>query len=241
MNFDKLARRVLPKIDKVITVSKLLQNDISNRFPKYRHKCQTIYPGIDITYFSKNNNTEPLKHPVILFTGRIVPEKGVHLLVAAFKELLHKYSNIELYIAGAHLGPNMDKGYIKSLKHPKIKFLGLLPRHEIPTVIKKASIFVHPVIMEEPLGLAPLEAMAGGLPVVVSDVKSGYQEIISKRDGYYFKNNDYKDLKKALDSLLSNKQLRQKLIHNGRATIKQKLSWDKCIHHTIRLYENKNR
>jgi len=237
---NELAFKVLPKIDKIITVSKLLQNEICTRFPTLTEKCYTVYPGINTNLFRKHPFKKTNDKIIIIYSGRVVYEKGVHLLVQAFKDLTKIYNNIELHIVGINIGPNMNSNYVRKMMHPKIKFYGLLPRKELAKVLKNATIFVHPVIMEEPLGLAPLEAMACGLNVIVSDINSGYKEIITKDNGHYFANNEYEDLKLVLENIIINKKMYDNHSKRARNTIVKYLSWNKCIYNTVKLFKNKN-
>ena len=233
---DKLAKKVIPKIDYIVAVSEYIKKGIIDRFPHLCDKCTYVYPGIDLEIFKSKWEQGYSDDKVIIYTGRVVPEKGLHILVEAFKLLKQDYPNIILQIYGIFLGPNGDDSYLQNLKDNSIKILGLHPRKEIANILKKATVFVYPVIWEEALGLAPLEAMAVGLPVVVSDVRSGYSEIINSQNGFYFASGDSVQLKEILKEIL-NSQLKQINIgHKARETINDYLSWDQCIKRTTDLF-----
>lgn len=126
--------------------------------------------------------------------------------------------------------------YFENFNHEGIKMFGLLPRKEVANVLRQSSIFVYPVIWEEPFGLAPLEAMAVGIPTVVSNTESGYSEIINESNGYYFNSNDEKDLERVLRKLLLNSNGVQDVCDNAVSTVKNKLSWKKCIRNTLNCF-----
>ncbi len=231
---DKLAERILPKIHLVIAMSKYIRKGIIKRFPEIKEKCKVIYVGINRNIFKKK--VEETKEKIITYSGRVVPEKGVHLLSNAFKNLQKKYKGIKLYILGGGIGPNIPIDYLENFNHEGIKMFGLLPRKEVAKILRQSSIFVYPVIWEEPFGLAPFEAMAVGIPTVVSNTESGYKEIINVSNGYYFNSNDEKDLERVLRNILSSKNSNEDICKNGINTIQNKLSWEKCIKNTLECF-----
>ncbi len=231
---DKLVSMVNPKIDEIIVMSKYIKNGILSRFPYLRGKCSIVYPGIDTEMFKEG--VKPKKTKIITYSGRVVPEKGVHLLLSAFNNLKKDFENIQLYILGGAIGPKVPDGYVDALKEEGVKSFGLLTRKEVAKILGKSSIFVYPVIWEEPFGLAPVEAMAAGLPTVVSDGNSGYSEIINQNNGYYFKSGDEKDLERVLRNLLSSSKGQKKVCENAVDTIKKRLSWKECIKNTINVF-----
>jgi len=228
------ALRVLPKIDCIITMSKYIQKGILNRFPSMKQKCKVVYAGIDTEIFKERKKGR--KERIITYSGRVVPEKGVHLLANAFRNLQKEFKDIKLNILGGGIGPNIPVDYFESFNHKGINMLGLLPRKEVAKILRESSIFVYPVIWEEPFGLAPLEAMAVGLPTVVSNTQSGYTEIINESNGYYFNSGDEKDLEKVLRNLLSSSNNQEDVCKNAINTVQDKLSWEKCIKNTMSCF-----
>lgn len=230
----KLAKKVLPKIHLIIAMSKYIKGGIINRFPEVKKKCKVVYAGLDIDIFKKREGAN--REKIITYSGRVVPEKGVHLLSNAFKNLQKEFKDIKLYILGGGIGPNIPPDYFENFNHKGIKIFGLLPRRKVAKILKQSSIFVYPVIWEEPFGLAPIEAMAVGIPTVVSKTNSGYREIINESNGYYFNSNDDKDLEKVLRNLLSFSKNQEEICTNAINTVQNKLSWKKCIKNTLECF-----
>lgn len=91
----------MQKTDLVIGCSKYITNKIRSCFPQYADRCKTVFNGVgfddsndfDISY--RNNGKK------ILFVGRISPEKGVHILLDAFCEVILKRPDVQLNIVGA--------------------------------------------------------------------------------------------------------------------------------------------
>jgi glycosyltransferase involved in cell wall biosynthesis len=233
---DKLANTVNPKIDGIIAMSKYIKDGILRRFPCLKEKCKNVYPGIDIGVFKQGVKGKKAK--IIIYSGRVVPEKGVHLLVNAFNSLKKDFENIQLYILGDVIGPNVPDNYVDILNTEGVRSFGLLTRKEVAKILERSSIFVYPVIWEEPFGLAPMEAMAAGLPTVVSDGNSGYLEVINQKNGYYFKSGDKKDLERVLRNLLSSSKGQKEVCDNAINTVKRRLSWKECIKNTIDVFSS---
>ncbi len=231
---NKLAIKVFPKIHSIITMSEYIKKGIVNRFPEVKDQCKVVYVGIDTDIFKRSFSKK--KEKIITYSGRVVPEKGVHLLSKAFKNLQTEFKDIKLYIIGGGIGPNVPRDYFDNFKHNGIKMFGLLTRKDVANILRESSIFVYPVIWEEPFGLAPIEAMAVGLPTVVSNTKAGYTEIINESNGYYFKNNDEKDLERVLRYLLSPGNNSEEVCKNAINTVQERLSWEKCIENTIKTF-----
>lgn len=129
---------------------------------------------------------------IILFVGRVHPEKGVHLLVEAFVNGARSaFTDWKLMIVGptgTRLGGG-GEGYLASLQSAagkgegKISFTGpIFDPSELASVFRKARLFIYPSLSErgESFGLAPLEAMADGCAVLVSNLDC-FQDFI--RDG----------------------------------------------------------
>ena len=233
------AEEVFPKIDKIICVSRVIEEAINKRFPKLIKKTTTIYPGIDSELFSFKEKSHDSDNRTIMYYGRIVREKGVHLLIQAFRRVVDEFGNknLMLKIVGSPLGPNDNEAYYKQLEDMSagynVQLLGFVPRKELVKMLYVADVFVYPAVWDEPLGLAPLEAMATGTPVIVSDGKAGYLEIIEDmKSGLVFKNNDACDLAAKLQYLIENPVCRKKMAISGHQIVKEKLCWKYCSDET---------
>lgn len=103
----------------------------------------------------------------ILFSGRLVPEKGVHTLLEAFN--MASLPDIKLVIAGAHAS---NKAYLKtlhSLANDRVIFVGHQSGDSLATLYRHAAVFVLPSIVEG-MSNSLLSAMAHSRPVIVSDI-----------------------------------------------------------------------
>jgi len=152
---------------------------------------------------------------VIMYSGRITPQKGVAELISAVKKI-PKDINYKLIIIGSKwFGKNSKNKYFQYLKKisneisDKIIFTGYIPYNEIPKIHAISDIAVVPSIWEEPAGRVVLEAEASGLPVIVSDA-GGISDYINEKSAIVVKRGPkFEDnLFLAIQSLVLNSDMR---------------------------------
>lgn len=144
-------------------------------------KCRTVLNGIDTKRFydatainrqiiELNNNDF-----VIVYSGRLTPEKGILELILALKRIKN-IKNIKLLIIGAS-SYGKDKHptrYINKIQEESetlngiVRYTGFVDYNNIPSYLKTGDIAVVPSMWEEPFGLTVVEAMAAGLPLITT-------------------------------------------------------------------------
>lgn len=208
---------VLNKSDYVFVVSdsikdKVLKLDIKD----IENKLKVTYNAVDVQKFRPDQESnfkeemkiDPLK-PVILFVGNLVWQKGVEYLIRA-KEFLNE--DAEIVIVGD--GPLFSelKGIVESENIEGIKFTGA--RNDIEKIMSSANIFVLPSLSEgRPTVI--LEAMASGKPVIATNV-GGIPEIVNDQIGILISPEDSIGLAEAINKLLEDKGLMEKMGKNAR-------------------------
>src|SRR5260370_13586615 len=110
MQFDRgLLNRRLRHADAIISCSDYITERVRLRFPEYADRCATIYNGVDVAAFSKQADTIAngrMDCKRFIFVGRVSPEKGLHVLLEAFRIVLEQKPHSELKIVGgAHIPP----------------------------------------------------------------------------------------------------------------------------------------
>jgi glycosyltransferase involved in cell wall biosynthesis len=139
---------------------------------------------------------------VILFVGRLVPQKGVDVLLRAFATVLRKCPGIRLVIAG----DGYQRLYLERLSRhlglpPHVEFLGWQTGPALARLYQAAEIVVVPS-MYEPFGLVALEAMACGRPVVASRTGGLAEVVADGSTGYLVPPGDYLSLAQRMAQLL---------------------------------------
>jgi glycosyltransferase involved in cell wall biosynthesis len=170
--------------DKIICVSKTIENDIGCLWPWKRKDLYTLYNGFDcenIRELSKEPLTEVYKEPYIVALGTMKYDKGYWHLIKAFKLVKKEFANYKLMIIGPDLNGTCEK-LKKETEDLEISdsviFTGL--QSNPYKYMSNAQLFVLSSI-NEGFPNALVEAMACGLPVLATDCQSGPREILTEK------------------------------------------------------------
>lgn len=211
--------------DVLITINK---EDYKRAKNKFKAKKVEYIPGvgIDIEKFNNLKIDRVLKRKeigvqentfVLLSVGELNKNKNHEIVIKALAEINNK--NIHYIICGK--GPL--EGYLKQLSRKlgiedNIHILGF--RKDIPEICKSADAFIFPSFREG-LGLAALEAMASGLPIITSNVHGIVDYSINGETGYSINPLDQDGFKDAIISLLNNHELSAKMGKNNIKAVKE--------------------
>ena len=221
-------RTVLRKVDKVIAVSSVAAKFIGSFVSS--SKISIIPNGVDTLKFKPYGSRIYRENFdsdfVILYVGRLVHRKGVHLLVESMSYLKKEIPDAKLVIAGS--GPLfytiIEKIEANNLRD-RVILLGKVSDEELPDLYRSADVFVLPSIYGESFGIVVLEAMASGLPVVASAV-GGVKELIKNREnGLLLDNKTPPTIAGHLIELYQDCSLRRKLASKARETAVKKFDW----------------
>jgi len=174
---------------------------------------------------------------IVLFVGRLVYEKGVHVLVNAAPKVLEK-TNAKFVIVG--------NGYMKDqlsslangmgLVH-KVLFTGFLDEETLRKLQRCADVSVVPSLFE-PFGIVALEAMAAKSPVVVSDT-GGLSEIVKHDvDGVKVYTGNPDSLAWGINRVLTDEAYADTIRTNAYRKVQEEYNWDKIAQQTKTMYEN---
>jgi len=167
----------------------------------------------------------------LLFVGRIVPEKGPHYLITAFKEA---GLETDLAIVGKPSFTHSYLRYLRKISPPRVKFLGEVRGESLHALYAYASLFVLPSDVEGcPLSL--LEALSWGTPVLTSDIPE-CREIV-REIGHTFPGGDRKELRKKIEVLIK-KNTGEGEKKKIREEIRQRYSWDKLSREWEKVYQS---
>lgn len=157
----------------------------------------------------------------VLVVSRLIPEKGLLYILEAMSPLLHSRDDVQLQILGAGPLESLLQREVaeRGLNH-KVVFLKPVPHEKLPAILGSADIYVNHAVSlsqwEEFFGAANLEAMACGLPCVLS-TSGGIPYAIREEDvAILVAERDIIQLRSALTHLLTSEQARQKLGQRAR-------------------------
>lgn len=184
--------------------------------------------GIDTDKFRQSGKEQSKKdigidpgRIVISYIGRLGREKDLVTLYRAFMQLLHKYDNIVLLVVGDGI-----EAYKQMFNKKHIIYAG--PRSDIEKYYRATDIYVLPSLTET-TSLTTMEAMASGCAVLTTKTGAIPSYVVDKYNGMFFRKRNSYVLRKKLEILIENKELRERLGENARHTIKAQHSWNKTV------------
>jgi glycosyltransferase involved in cell wall biosynthesis len=261
---DLIAKR-LPDADLIVGCSDYVTDLIRQQFPQVADLTHTIFNGVDTSHFVDNELIKNNRHheqPNILFVGRISPEKGIHVLIDAFKQIVKYYPQASLNIIGSEaiaakeLIINIsDEPYVKDLAafYPgsyleklkkrippelsdRINFVGGLPQEKLLQYYWNADILVNPSLSES-FGMSLAEAMACQVPVIGARVGGMTNVIEEGKTGLLVEPANSSALAQAILTLLGDRQLCQQMGIAGNQRVKELFSWDKIAEDLFSRYQ----
>ncbi|MGB9735985.1 MAG: glycosyltransferase [bacterium] len=173
------------EVDHIIACSDGVKKVLMNYERVEPWKITVIYNGTEINKFKPRNieQRQQIKEKlkvgdkiVLTFTAHLRPAKGHQYLLEAISKIKNQYPNIVLFLIGDGILMNELTTITKQLDiENNVRFWGY--RADIPNFLSATDIYVHPSV-EEGFGIAIIEAMAAGLPVIATNV-GGIPEIIT--------------------------------------------------------------
>jgi len=181
-------------------------------------RCEVVYAGVGVP--PEPPPPPPAGPPSLLSVGALTPQKGQHVLLEALPALLARHPGLTLDVVGEPIF-DADRTYAESLRAAAggpvldghVRFLGR--RGDVPELLARATVVVHPAAAPETFGLVPLEAMAAGRPVVATRT-GGLPEVVEDGvTGMLVEPGDPSGLAAAIDRLLSDEGLRGRMGREG--------------------------
>lgn len=169
----------------------------------------------------------PPDAPLILFVGRLDPQKAPFVLLEAFKCLLAQHTECQLLIVGdGVLRKTISQWVTEKELDGNIHLLGWRP--DVPQLLKSANCLALPSLWEGMPNIV-LEAMASGLPVVVSQVEGTAELIQHGETGLLAKPGSVEELKTALDAILNDAGLSKRLSERAQQIVADRFTFSKMI------------
>jgi glycosyltransferase involved in cell wall biosynthesis len=245
---------------RILACSRFVADGIRHLYPAAAARCHELYNGVDERFLEVN--ADPAASCAVLFVGRLCPEKGVHVLLAAMQEIARSHPQASLSLVGpVDLSPKeyvdphgrdpVLNGLARYYSHPGA-YEALIRRHlsgltravlhgrvansQICSHYAHAGIFVFPSLWHEPFGIPVIEAMAAGLPVVATRGGALPEVVVDGETGILVERGDREGLAAAIAKLLADPSLRQRMGAAGRKRVEQLFTWEHSIARLEELY-----
>jgi glycosyltransferase involved in cell wall biosynthesis len=236
------------KATKILTLSDDLQNDLHKYLRVPYEKMETLYSAPADIFFEKRDSSKaeivrkkynlPEQYLISVtrpyIGNKLYPRKNIDRTVKAFLALREKHPTLNLLLLG-----NRNYDYVQEVfgqeiaNHPNIIYPGWVPQEDMPYLYSLSSVHVFPSFSES-FGLPLVEAMASGSPTVTSTGGS-CPEIVGDA-AIKVDPTDLEGLTNAVDCILSDRQLRNRLIEKGLERARM-FSWTKSAEKTIEIFK----
>jgi len=225
----------------------------SSRAIAARHApARTIYPGISLEPYTHASRTdaraglglEPDEQAVGI-VGRLQPWKGQHVLLRAAPAVLEGHPRAHIIVIGSELG-GFSAGYRDELEKlaadlgvtARVSFLG--QRDDVPALLPGLDVFVN-ASFGEPFGIVTVEAMAAGVPVVVTAAGGAPEIVDDGATGMLVVPGDARSLAEAIDALLTEPDRSGALVAAGLRTVRERFEVGRFVREVEELADELTR
>lgn len=190
----------LTKADLVLGLSDRFNEHIHEDYGVPWDKLRTVRTPVDLQRFTPAESGTPLTPRTILFISRISVRKGVPEIVELSHRLSDLAGSVRLLVIGGTTQWSNYAGHLRGLDSRTAEYRGVVPTDELPAMLRSASMLLVPSPYE-PGSIVTAEALACGLPVVLSD-EIGNGEVVAGPHARFHRPGDVDGIEHAVRSLL---------------------------------------
>jgi glycosyltransferase involved in cell wall biosynthesis len=264
-------RWVQPRLaatDAIVCCSHYYANGIRKAWPEFADRVHVVYNGVAQEELTEVGEapSRPQVPRRILFVGRVVPDKGVHILIEAFNGLVEEFPDAELTIVGwipkiprasssihgskepivrelsAKFGGAPYEKYLRSHLSPaaaeRVTITGAIPRPELLCRYRDSDLLVLPSILPEGFGMPIIEAASWGLPTVATRRGGIPEVIVDGETGRLVEAGDARGLRAAIADLLRDDVQRRRMGQAARARALGLFTWSQIVERLEHVYKN---
>jgi glycosyltransferase involved in cell wall biosynthesis len=234
-----LEQKYVKHISRFIAVSNVTKELAIKHLNIEPERVSLVYNGVDTKLFRsprKNEVEKKYSRPTVVYVGRMVSKKGLHVLIKAMPEVLRVFPETRFLFVGGGNVP-LYKEIIGRMGIPKknFSFVGHVGYLERQKILREATVFVNPSFFEN-CSISILEAMSCSSAVVASDVGGNPEIIESGKNGLLIPVFDNKKLAESVISLLENENFNREIGREARRTVERSFSSEKCAEETYNVY-----
>ncbi len=224
--FGFFSHYILKVVEKIVFNDKwdafiVISNTVRNKLLKFSidsKKIHTIYCAVDIEQANRITSVKSKPHSICVIS-RLVSYKQVDKVIQAVKKLHEDGLKVKCNIVGdGPLRANLNEIVRNQKLENNIIFHGSIKKHKDVLKILKSSWIYVSASKVEGFGISTIEAMVLGIPFVISDIDV-YREITLSKGGLFFNPDDIDDLTSKIKKLLTDKNLRNKIVKGNRKVI----------------------
>ncbi len=206
--------------------------------PKLHVKVISISSGIDLEKFNPSGDTEEVRakysiphKPVLLFVGRLDPEKNIEEIIQAVAIAVKKVDFYFVIVGRGIKKQGLEQLALELGISDRVIFTGFVSDEDLPYIYKLSRCFIISSIAEL-LSLSALQGMASGLPVIAADIGALGELVRDKVNGYLYKPGNINMIVQCIHEIISQDEL---YINMGRKSLEFSHKHD--IHKTVDAFE----
>jgi glycosyltransferase involved in cell wall biosynthesis len=226
---------VARRLDRIMTVSHDSAEEIIKAFRIKPEKISVVYNGMDTEFFRPLRGVRK-KPGSVLFVGNVEDrKKGIVYLLKALTLTKHKV-NLTVVDGGAPNRTYVTKWIDNFKLNDRIRFTGKIPGEKLLELYSQSQIAVSPSLYEG-FGFPAAEAMSCELPLISSD-GGALPEVVGEhmKTGYVVKARDPFGLAVAIDYLMDNPEVRERMGKAARKRIQQMFTWENAAKEMVKVY-----
>jgi glycosyltransferase involved in cell wall biosynthesis len=234
-------------LDKLVDAARVIVTEtdyaakfLRERFPRRAERIHRIYNGLDLTPYRRADFAP--SPPSIVAVGRLITKKGFADLIRACRLLLDRGKSFRCEIIGE--GP-LEQEFREQIAQlglqSHVELLSPRPQHEIREHLAAGTVFVLPSVVEADGGMDNLptvimEAMAAGLPVVSTPIGGIPEMVLQNKTGFLVPSGDVAALAGAIEKVINDRSLAQKLGRTGYERAQRLFSIEKNVRELCALF-----
>jgi glycosyltransferase involved in cell wall biosynthesis len=242
-NINDVEKSMIDQSLEVICCSSYMAHQISETFSVSRERLHVIPNGVDVSRFDAKTDVKAVRRryakpdeKLVLYVGRLVYEKGVHVLIGAVPKVLSSLPNVSFAIVGeGGMQDYLEKEAWDFGVADHVFFTGFVDGETLVSLYKASDVCVVPSLYE-PFGITALEAMAARTPVVVSDT-GGLAEIVEHdKTGVKVYSDNSDSLAWGILRVMQNQRLANSIRENAYRKVFRDHNWNRIADETIEVY-----
>ena len=216
----------------LIVVSEQARQDTIQYAEYPEELVHAVHNGINFNHFYPLSSPPDSRTFTLVYSGGLGKRKNLDLLLHAYQQLQRRYDFIALKIAGGHPERTPYPALAQTLGLMNVQFTGFVPDDKMNEFYNAGDLLVYTSDYEG-FGMAPLEGMACGLPVI--STRGGALEEVSG-GGAHLVENEVDDLVNAIGRVIDDRAYRQALTRRGQEWVKQ-YTWERAAQQTWNIYQ----
>ena len=232
-NFEVGLVKLVDAARVIVTVSDYAKKFLQERFPERAARIRHIYNGLNLAEFGRTHFS--CNPPLILGVGRLIAKKGFADLIRACGLIAERGKSFRCEIIGEGQLEDELRGQIERLNvQNRVALSGAKPQLEVRRRLADANVFVLPSIIDPNGGMDNLptvimEAMATGLPIVSTTIGGIPEMVVENETGFLVQPGDAAALADAIEQVIDDRLLAQRLGQGGYERAQQLFSIDKNV------------